>query len=324
MAAPLVAVIMVNWNTARETLECVESVLKSDYPYFSVLVVDNGSRTEELEILRSGLSKRVELLALDTNYGYVGGVNRGLKRAEELSPEYFLVMNNDTVLDKSAISELVQTAIRHQNKCIVTGIVYDYYQPDLVQKCGSHYAVRRRLIFKPYWSNKMDPGFKGDDIEMDMIDDVFWLMHVDVFKDVGYYCNYFWFNAEQADYALRAVKKGFKLVFTPRAKIWHQGSISIGGKKQNPVREYFDIKAKLIFRYRHLGRLYFLFYYLEMVGYVLKLGIKFLVRKILRRASNSGIFVSKLLGLVDFTRWMFGKNPDRGHYPAILDQYPKG
>lgn len=321
---PLVVVVTVNWNTAKETLQCVDSVLKSDYSNLSLLVVDNGSRAEEPGLLREGLPDGVKLLELDKNYGYVGGINRGLKQAEELSPEYVLVMNNDTVLDPSAISELVLASQRHANKCIVTGVVYDYYQPELIQQTGSICVNRRRLTYKPLHRNVRDPGLPPEDREVDMIDDVFWLMHIKVFKSVGYYCDYFWFNDEQADYALRALRKGFKLFFSPKAKLWHMGSLSIGGRNSNPVREYFDIKAKLIFRYRHLGRLYFLFYYLEMVGYVLKLGIKFLDRKILRRASNSSIFVSKLLGLVDFTRWMFGKNPDRGHYPAILDQYPKG
>ena len=321
---PLVVVVTVNWNTAKETLQCVDSVLKSDYSNLSLLVVDNGSRAEELALLRAGLPAGVKLLALDKNYGYVGGVNHGLEEARGMSPDYYLIMNNDAVLDPVAVEELVKAAARQENKCIVTGIVYDYFRPKLIQQVGSHYINKRKLIFKPYCSNREDPGFSGEDILMDMIDDVFWLLPKEVFEQVGFYCNHFWFNNEQADYALRAVQKGFKLVFTPGAKLRHKGSISIGGKFANPVREYFDIKSKLILRYKHMRCQDFAVYFLGRIGYVVKLGVRCLVKKALHRPSSGKVVLSKLLGMLGFTRWLYNQAPDDGSYPAILGKGQSG
>ncbi len=315
---PLVAVVTVNWNTAKETLQCVDSVLKSDYSNLSLLVVDNGSRPGELGILQSGLPPKVELLALDKNYGYVGGVNRGLKRAEELLPEYYLVMNNDTVLDQAAVSELVKAAARQQNNCIVTGIVYDYHQPEIIQQTGSKCINRRRLVYEPLHRNVRDPGLLEEDVEMDMIDDVFWLLPRSVIKKVGYYCNHFWFNDEQADYALRAIKTGFKLMFTPKAKLWHRGSLSIGGKARNPVRAYFDLKARLLLRYRHLNRIDFTGYYLSVVASLIKASIKILIKCMLNKEADWKAIEARFLGFRDFNKWMFNKQPDTGAYPKVI------
>ncbi len=318
---PLVAVVTVNWNTARETLQCVESVLKSDYPNFFLIVVDNGSRKEERELLRSGLPKGVELLPLDKNYGYVGGVNRGLKQAKRIDPEYILVMNNDTVLDDAAINELVRASRRHENKCIVTGIVYDYHQPDIIQQTGSLSVSRRRFTFKPLYRNVQDPGLPGEDIVMDMIDDVFWLMHGNVFRSVGYYCESFWFNSEQADYALRAVKQGFSLVFTPRAKIWHKGSISIGGKTQNPIREYYDIKSKLILRSKHMERINFLSYYASTFLFLAKSCPKQMLKGLIRQDGSGKVLLARIMGFWDFNRWLLHKRPDPGEVPGLLKRF---
>lgn len=318
---PLVAVVTVNWNTASESLQCVGSVLQSDYSNLRVLVVDNGSRPEELELLRSGLPEGAQLLPLDANYGYVGGINRGLHQAKQLSPVYFLVMNNDTVLDPAAVSELVAAARRHQDKCIVTGIVYDYHEPDLIQQCGSHYRDRRRLIFKPFCSNKKDPGFSGDDVRMDMIDDVFWLLPLKVHDQVGDYCDYFWFNDEQADYALRAVEKGFQLVFTPKARIWHKGSVSIGGRKANPVREYFDTKSRLILRYRHMSRLRFLAYQTSTFMNLTFHLIKHVVKSVLGQPARVEVAVARIVGFCYFVSWRVHKKPDQGQVPKFLGAY---
>lgn len=309
---------MVNWNTTGVTLECVQSVLKSDYPSLSLLVVDNGSRAEELDLLRSGLPEGVGLLPLDRNYGYVGGVNQGLKEVEGTSPEYVMVMNNDTLIDATAISELVQASIRHANKCIVTGVVYDHMQPELIQQTGSICVNRRKLSFKPLYRSVRDPGLPDHDMKMDMIDDVFWLMHTTVFKSVGYYCEFFWFNDEQADYALRARKKGYNLVFTPKAKLWHMGSLSIGGRSANPVREYFDIKSRLILRYQHLSKLDFAGYYLETLVSLVRSTLRARLRPSDDCRQTRKLALARFYGFRDFHRWIIRKKPDSGCYPPAL------
>ena len=49
----LVYVLTLNWNGKQVTMDCVESVLKSDYPNFRVIVIDNGSNDGSVEALRN-------------------------------------------------------------------------------------------------------------------------------------------------------------------------------------------------------------------------------------------------------------------------------
>lgn len=317
-SSPNVAVITVSWNSAEHTVECIKSLLCSSYDNFTVNIIDNGSKPSDLAILDAIKSEKVRIHRLDKNYGYVGGVNRGLKIAEKQKPDYYLVLNNDVVIDSEALQELVMAAQRHDNRCIVTGIVYDYYKKDLVQQIGSQYVNREKLTFRGLCSNMKDPGFGDSDVQMDVIDDVFWLLPHAVFKSVGYYSDDFWFNNEQADYALRAVRGGNKLIFTPKAKLWHKGSVSIGGKGNNPVREYFDTKSRLIFRYKHMRARIFIVYYLSAIFEILFGTFKQSILILSARSCRMHVQLARLLGFIDFNKWLVLRKPDDGTVPGLI------
>jgi GT2 family glycosyltransferase len=52
MNYPKVFVIILNWNGLKDTLECLESVFKLDYPNVEVIVVDNGSTDDSAAVIR--------------------------------------------------------------------------------------------------------------------------------------------------------------------------------------------------------------------------------------------------------------------------------
>ena len=82
---------------------------------------------------------RIILKRIIQNRGYVGGINYGLEEGIKLNPDYFLIMNNDTIIDKNAITELVNACKRHEDKAIVTGKVYHYEEPNKLQNIGYYF-----------------------------------------------------------------------------------------------------------------------------------------------------------------------------------------
>jgi hypothetical protein len=80
-ASPAVAIIVLNYNGARLTLNCVDSALRITYPNFRVMVVDNASTDDSLIRFKEAFTDpRVELLVNDKNQGYAGGDDWGLRR----------------------------------------------------------------------------------------------------------------------------------------------------------------------------------------------------------------------------------------------------
>ena len=104
--APSVAVVVLNWNNAAETLGCLASLRAQDYPNARVIVVDNGSAPADLAALREGLSAAA-LIGNGRNLGFAGGVNTGIARALADGAAYVWLVNNDARVAPDALSRLV-------------------------------------------------------------------------------------------------------------------------------------------------------------------------------------------------------------------------
>lgn len=253
-----VVIITLNYNQNEYTLACINSLLKSTYDAFKVLLIDNGSSEENFKNLskEAPADDRLSIIRLEKNIGYVGGVNHGLKLASEGGADYFLVMNNDTLIDPEAVTALVDSAQRHCDDAIVSGKVYNYDEKDTLQYIGNGKSTGGPFDFKAFVKNRRekDTGQYEEEMEMGMLDDIFWLIPKKVFDRVGYYSDYFFLYGEQTDYALRAIQEGFKLMYTPGAKLWHKGGITtVDGDKQSPKITYWTTFATLKLGALHLS-----------------------------------------------------------------------
>ena len=312
-----VVIITLNYNQNQYTIECVNSLILSDYINYSILIVDNGSTESNYTELKNKLPKdyRIELYRIEKNRGYTGGINYGLEKGLKYFADYYLIMNNDTRIDKYSIHELVRTCKKYNDKAIVTGKVYYYDEPLKIQDVGYYYENKNFLRTKIIGLNEIDNGQYDEEKTRDMIDDIFWLFPTNLYLKIGGYSNYFWFNNEQADFALKAQKKGYKLIYTPNAKLWHKGSASIGGRERNPVLVYWSIQSSLIYRYLHLKKIYFAAYFLM---FVLSL-IKFYLRNLFIKQNSKKIklVAAKTKAMLYFIKWVIIRNYNDGINPFI-------
>jgi len=309
----MVCIITINYNLSSETIPCVESLLVSDYQNFKIYLIDNGSEQEDFQKLFDTYSKnpQVRLLRIERNCGYVGGVNYGLKKALEVNPDYFIVMNNDTVIDKAAIGYLVDAAKRYHDKAIVSGKVYYYDYPDVLQHTGVIFKDHRCLTTTYPGKNEKDIGQYEEETARDSLDDVFWLLPAKVVKDVGYYSDYFFLYAEQGDYAQRARRLGYKLIYTPNAKIWHKESMTAGGGNIKALSIcYWRGQGRFLFQYRNMKRKYFLLFMTKSL-------LKYCVKSFFGRTDERECMFATLRGYLYGFCWMFNKKPNNGYNPYL-------
>lgn len=312
-----VIVITLNFNQNEFTFKCIESLLDSDYPNFLVLLIDNGSTSENFQNLKVNLpiDNRLVLKRIEKNCGYVGGVNYGLSQGELYNTDYFLVMNNDTIIESCALTELVKTCSQYNDRAIVSGKVYHFDKPQMLQDVGYKFSNREMLLFTRLASDEIDKG-QFDKVEhRDLLDDVFWLFPVGLYKEIKGYSSYFWFNAEQADFALRAKKVGYSLVYTPHAKLWHKGSLSIGGRLMNPRLSYYHIQSTLIFHHLHLSFFRQLLFSSKILYEILRGYLKFLLYKPTPKQFTIDYPNSKLYGFIYYIRWIIRRNENSGYNP---------
>jgi len=119
---PDVAVVVLNWNGADDTLACLES-LRASTVSLHVIVVDNGSTDDsDLRIKASGLAD--EALQSGSNLGYAGGNNVGLRRALEQGFSFIAVLNNDTLVEPKTFEVILKDAAALRNWAISPEIRY--------------------------------------------------------------------------------------------------------------------------------------------------------------------------------------------------------
>ena len=316
MTRARVAVILLNFNQWEMTAECVDSLLKSDYLDFRIILIDNGSYSgDEFARLQQYMSDRCQPVRLEKNRGYVGGMNYGMKLAAEAGFDQFLIMNNDAIIAPDSIRRMVECSVRHGQRCIVTGKVYHYDRPDIIQHIGYGYTDRKNLRMRRLAVDVRDEGQWDSEMEMDMIDDIFWLFPSALFRETGGYSHFFWFSAEQADLAIRARAAGYRLIYTPEARLWHKGSLSIGGRDKNPVHAYYDLQGSMVFRFLHLGKLRFMIFYINVVFNIFKGYLKYILKRISGTSHDRRMADAALRAFLWFNRWLFTREENTGRNP---------
>lgn len=106
--APRVVTVVLNWRRPDETLTCVRSLLKMDYPNHHILIIDNSAGTTDIDGLLHDLP--VEIIRNPANLGFTGGVNIGMRHAVASGADYVWLMNSDATTAPDALTRLVATA----------------------------------------------------------------------------------------------------------------------------------------------------------------------------------------------------------------------
>jgi len=241
---PLVCVLVLNWNRRQITCDCIESLLKSTYPNFRVVVIDNGSTDNSVSAFRARFGDRIKIIENKTNVGYARGFNAGLKYGFGQTPaEFCLVMNNDTIIDSRSISELVKVAGIDGKIGFTTGKVFYYDSPSTLQTVGK-YEHPIRWNGDHIGNREEDRGQYDKVIELHFADDIFTLVSKALYEDVGGYDPMFFLQGEEYDWQARAKKKGYRIMYTPFAKLWHRESMTIG--RNSALKAYYDARNPML------------------------------------------------------------------------------
>ena len=313
---PKVAVITLNYNQNSYTINCIESLLQSDYPNYQIVLIDNGSDVGNYIELKEKISydERMMLHRLSANIGYVGGINQGIEVAMNSDPDYFLIMNNDTIIDSTAISQLVETAERYNRNAIVSGKVYNYDEKNTLQYIGQAIDKKGGLDQRSIVKNRReeDIGQYDNEMEMGMLDDIFWLLPLNIYNHIGGYSDYFYLYGEQNDYGYRAIKSGYKLIYSPKAKLWHKGGITTcNGDKKSPKIEYWRTLATLKLSALHLSHKERKLFYIKWIS---RKTVKHLF-EVMTGKSGISIIKAHVLAVYNFTHWNTVRYKDNGYNP---------
>ena len=253
-----IIVLILSYNGKHLLEDSISSYITNDYPNFEVFIIDNGS-TDGTKEWVGKYYPNVFVLRTEINLGYSGGFNFGLNYAFNIkNADYVLVTNNDVKADRKAISELVKIAETDQMIGFVTGKAYYFDKPDTLQTVGK-YEDPIRWNGEHIGNREIDKGQYDQISERMFADDIFTLVTRKLFLETGGYDATFRFQAEEYDWQVRGKKLGFKIYYTPYAKVWHKESMTIG--KSSAFKAYYDARNPMLVILKHKPPEFFRIYF---------------------------------------------------------------
>ena len=220
---PFFSVIILNWNGRRLLGECLDALRAQTFRDFETIVVDNGSTDGSADELRSRVSDPVTLVALDRNFGYAGGNNRGLSAARGT---WAVFLNNDTQADPRWLEELHDAARRHPDVQVLACKVLNYYRRDEIDTVG-------HLLY-PDGINRGRGRLEKDEGQYDRDEEVFFpsgcaaAYRRDLLDVIGGFDESFFAYGDDTDLGLRARFAGARCLLAPRAVVYHKYSETSG------------------------------------------------------------------------------------------------
>jgi hypothetical protein len=210
---PRVNIVVLNYNGKDCLKKSLTSLFLVDYPNFEVVVVDNNSQDGSLEMARLAFS-RATFIKNEQNLGFSAGNNVGIRYSLEKMADFVLLLNNDTVVKKDFLKQLIKSAKVNTMAGIFSPLIFS----------GDGKVVWFSGGKIDWWRMKalnLGDNLINDFPSSDFISGCAMLVRAAVFKKIGLLDEDFFLYWEDADFSVRAKKAGFALSVVADAQISH-------------------------------------------------------------------------------------------------------
>lgn len=281
---PSVAIIILNWNAWADTIECLESLARLDYPNFHIFVCDNASsdasldrlqqwargelcilparpnfgeyvtppgfKTEANPLTEMATSERLTVIENPSNLGFAAGNNAGLRQALNDGFDLFWVLNADTVVEPDALTHLVSRMKAEKGASICGSLLCYYENPSVIQEAGGCESypllgLSRRLAAERKRSDDID--WRALEAKLGYISGASCLVSRKFLETVGLMSEAYFLYCEEIDWATRA-KGQFSLSLVENSIVYHKKGLSTGskthGRARSPSSSYYLWRAR--------------------------------------------------------------------------------
>lgn len=274
-----IAVVILNFNGEKNTIACLATLikLKTQDSKFKIMIIDNGSTDGSVRIVKEFIREHSHQFASGTenllregearlienriNLGFAAGNNVGIRYALADGADYILVLNNDTLVDKDLISELLKVADSDEKIGIVVPKIYfakgyefhkDRYQEEDLGKViwyAGGIMDWKNIIGHHRGVDEVDSGQYQKVEETELATGCCMLVKKEVFQKVGIFDEKYFLYYEDADLSQKVKGAGYKIVYAPQAIVWHKNAGSAEGSGSK-LQDYYITRNRLLFGMR--------------------------------------------------------------------------
>lgn len=223
-----VGVVIVNWNNAKDTIVSIGSLTKIKSCKLRILVIDNGSNGEDVELLRN--LDHVILIINSANVGYARAVNQGIGYFQEHHPniDYLLLLNNDAYCKDDFLMNLIQEFDSNSELASISPSIYSVDKMPSLLDSGGVLDKKAGLVSNNYLDHNNMTTEKGAYL-VDWVSGCANLLKFEAVNSTGYLEEVYEMYVEDVDYSIRLRKNGYTLMYHSNSRIYHGLSKSSGG-----------------------------------------------------------------------------------------------
>lgn len=210
-----ISVIIVNYNSGIYAKTCVESLLKQSNVKLEIIVVDNASADDSINVLKNAFGNKITLIESKENLGFGRGNNLAASKA---TGEFILLLNPDTeISDSEALYKLVDFLISNQKLGLVG--------PKISEPRKNKF-VTPRLSYPSSKKLKFNQKFKQLPGKIAWLLGACLLLKREVYQEIsGFDPDYFMYG-EDADFSLQIRQHGYEIGYCETVVINHVSGAS--------------------------------------------------------------------------------------------------
>jgi GT2 family glycosyltransferase len=237
---PNVSVILLNWNQYELTAACIRSLQKCTYPNIEIIVIDQASGDGSADLIGRNFPDAV-LIRNKENTGFTGGNNQGMAAA---TGDYFLLLNNDTVVHPSFLEPMVNALEADATAAAASPLIRFYSAPSFIQYAGGPATIdlirgrntwrgSKTTIPHPYTEVEQTTAAHG----------AAFMIKRSVVEKIGMLDEKLFIYYEEYDWSIRIRNAGYSILFVPQSEILHKESMTL--TKDSPFRTRLMARNRL-------------------------------------------------------------------------------
>jgi GT2 family glycosyltransferase len=234
--------VVLNYNGANDTKKCVLSLQDSGYTNLDIVLVDNASPDGSGDILAEAFPD-LPLLRQQSNIGYAGGNNAGIRYALGKNANFILIINNDVIVEPGFLQPMVDLLNRDAGIGIVNAKVFYQSAPDHVFSAAGEFSRLLCTGLNKSWNNEICKSSTLE-CEVDYICGVLFLARREVFETVGLFDERFFMYFEDMEFSHRA-RTRYRLAYTARSVAFHKSGGGKGWKSYSDLYLYHHTRNRL-------------------------------------------------------------------------------
>lgn len=267
----MIYIIVLNWNSAKDTIHCVKSLLKLNrQENIKIIICDNASKTESIEEISqfvlnfdgnknliideneiskfNNIKNKITLIKNNKNYGYAGGNNRGVNFSLlQDDMQYVWILNNDTEVASDSLDYLIYKFESNEKYGVIGSKLVEFENRTKVQGIGG--------VINPKFCTTKEIG---SELTIDeSIDELSYEKNIDYvigasmmfsrlcLQTVGLMCEDYFLYYEEIDICNRIKKNNLRVGIASRSVVYHKHGASTESGKSD-IADYYSVKNRLL------------------------------------------------------------------------------